>query len=40
MDLEKFTLAELRELAKNKGIKNCTKYKNNIFLQKKSCVIK
>ncbi len=27
MDLEKFTLAELRELAKNKGIKNCTKYK-------------
>lgn len=27
MDLEKFTLAELRELAKNKGIKNCTKHK-------------
>lgn len=27
MDLEQFTLAELRELAKNKGIKNFSKYK-------------
>ena len=29
MDLEQFTLAQLRELAKTKGIKGITKYKKD-----------
>lgn len=36
MDLEQFTLSELRQLAKNKGIKGFTKYKKewiNYFIK-------